>query len=117
MTARMLLSGRCVIENYSKDRTKKTATSSYLAQDLTVPCRVLKREGTLWSPEKGTGTTMIRVRIALPRTARVFARDRIVPVGEGRKYEVIDILPAAGARRAAYKIAVCKAAGAPVVEE
>lgn len=117
MSVRMLFNGKCVIRNYTKDRTKKTATSSWLEQSKPVPCRVLKRESTLLTPDKGTATTMIRVRIALPRTAVVHARDRLAPVGDGREYEVTDVTSVGGAKRAAYQLAICKALGAAKIDE
>lgn len=113
----MLFNGRCVISNYTKDRTKKTAISSWQDQKAQIPCRIMKRESTLLSPDKSTSTVSIRVRIALPKTAVIYARDHITPIGEGRVYEVIDVFTPSSAITVSHKIAICKALGAPKTEE
>ncbi len=117
MSVRMLFNGKCIISNYVRDRSKKTAVSTWVEQEVPVPCRVMKRESMLVAPDKATATIMIRTRIALPKHAVIFARDRIAPAGEGRLYEVIDVFQPSTARQVSHKVAICKALGNPKLEE
>ena len=111
MISAALMKDRCVIENYTRDRTLKTAGETWNAQTNTTRCRILKREASTYSPEKGTRTTQLRVRFMLPKTALIDVRDRIQ--NGGRKYEVLEINPVGG-YKTEYLIAICDGQGKPV---
>ncbi len=110
-----LLTDSCVIENYERNRAVKTAAESWIAQPRPVRCKMLKRESTLFSPDKSTSTVTIRTRFVLPGSATIGPRDRIAI--EGRKYEVIDTVKIGAPRTTHHKIAICKAVGMPKVSE
>ncbi len=111
MIPRALMKDRCTIENYSVDRTQKTAVETWRAQTVQTRCRALKREASSFNPEKGTRTTQLRVRFMLPKNAMIDARDKIQHAG--RKYEVLEI-NAVGGYKTDYLIAICDGQGKPV---
>jgi len=105
MSFTSLLSDSCVIQNRTVT-SGKVDTESWKAQD-SVKCRVLKRERRSMSGEKVQHATRVRTVFVLPKSAKVYVRDRIEH--DGRAYEVIEVVKPRGTRNMHHVNAVCDA--------
>lgn len=105
MSFTSLLSDSCIIQNRAVT-SGKVDTESWKAQDR-VKCRVLKRERSSVSGEKVQHATRVRTVFVLPKSAKVFVRDRIEH--DNRIYEVIEVVESRGSRNIHHVNAICDA--------
>lgn len=102
-----LLPDRCTIQNRTVDTSGKTHVESWAAQAAPTPCRALIRIANSYDAEKARQATSVRARFALPKTAVVAKRDRILHDGE--VYEVIKVVKPFDAAAQHHTVAICEA--------
>lgn len=101
-----LLTDRCTIQARTVTRGM-TDVEAWSSQADPTPCRLLKRSAVKGNAEKTQYSTVISARFALPLSAVISIRDRILH--EGRVYDVVEVIePFAGTAKH-HKVAVCDA--------